>query len=159
MISARPVILALSLGVVILSGCNTAVQRHIRERDFRNIRRMERYNVPPPADAAGLPGWTTNMSHAAVYANRNNFRTAVFFYRNGEAVSDRVKSALRSSEGRTAASRVVAVAIDVDASPQVAARFKVKETPALLLIDPSGKTLASHAGPMTKSQAVNILQQ
>jgi len=149
----------LSLGAVLLPGCGTSVEQYIRERDFRNIRRMERYSVPPPADAAGLPGWTTNMNHAAVYANMNNFKTAVFFYRNGEAASDRVKSALRSGEGRAAASRIVAVAIDVDASPQIASRFKVSETPALMLIDPTGKTLASHVGPTSKSQAINILQQ
>ncbi|GIX44683.1 MAG: hypothetical protein KatS3mg130_1091 [Candidatus Sumerlaea sp.] len=140
------------------SGCS-GLRQHIRQHDFREIRRAEarRRAAPSPiADVLDMNGWTSDLEGAMAFASANGQRTLVFFYREGDAASERTKQTLNAM-GRKLSS-MQRVAINIAKRKDVASRLGVSRAPAVVVLEPSGQIAARESGELTRLQLVTLLQ-
>lgn len=150
---------AMVLGL--LGGCSQGVRSHIRQFDFRESNRAGQPSGGAPSPIANvfdMPGWTTDLDGASAFAAANNRRTVVFVRRQNEAASERVVVVLNGRQGEAAVSDCERVAIDIGMTPSVAARLGVTETPAIIVLDPQGRSVAKRSGPMEKAQILALIR-
>lgn len=149
------------LAVAVLGGCSQGVRSHIRQFDFRESNRAEQRSGGAPSPIANvfdMPGWTTDLEGAMAFSAANDRRTVVFVRRQNEAASERVVVVLNGRQGEAAVKDSERVAIDIGMTPSVAARLGVTETPAIIVLDPQGRTVAKRSGPMEKAQVLALIR-
>lgn len=136
------------------------MKEHVRQFDFRAPRKeAQKLNQTPSpiANVFDMPGWTTDLEGATQFASVNSRRTVVFVRRNAEAASEKVVTILNGKQGERAVGDSEKVALDISVTPSLVARLGVRETPALVILDSSGKPVASKSGPMTKADVLAAL--
>lgn len=146
------------LALVFLTAC-AGVREHIRQHDFRTIRRAaarEKAVPSPIADVLDMNGWTSDFAGATAFARVNRQRTVVFFYGSG-ANSEKAKSLVEKSAARL--SDVQKVALNIEKNRGIAARLGVSRAPALVVLDPSGRILAQEEGNLTRERIAEVLAQ
>ena len=153
--------LALVAVTLMIAGCSqdSSLRQQIRKNDFRNVARAEKQaaNVPSPiADVIDMNGWTSDFDGATAFARVNERKTVVLFYTPGEKASERAKSTVSSVGGSAAGA--MRVAVDASRQSDLAARYQVTQTPALVVISPTGNVASSSIGTVTKAKAVEALQ-
>lgn len=144
------------LALVFLTAC-AGVREHIRQHDFRTMRRAaarEKAVPSPVADVLDMSGWTSDFDGATAFARVNRQRTLVFFYGSG-ANSEKAQSLVEKSAARL--SDVQKVALNIEKKRGIAARLGVSRAPALVVLDPSGRILAQEEGKLTRERIAEVL--
>ena len=146
-----------------LGGCSEtdALRQQVRQYDFREANRakLREQAVPSPvANVFDMPGWTTDYEGATAFAKVNGRRTVVFVRRDAEAASEKVVRILNSGSVEQALAASEKVSVDVTVNPSAAQNLGVSETPALVVLDSSGRAVARASGAMTKSQVMAAIQ-
>ena len=137
-----------------LLGCSDGVKENIRKHDFRTLRAEQRQAqigaaAPSPiANVADMPGWTTDLQGATVFAKENGQRVLVFVQNGNTGTSQKMKTALNSAK---MSDTVQKVTFDQQQSPELASQFNVTG-PAVLVIDGTGNVISRQEGTFDKSK-------
>src|SRR5262245_15856253 len=88
---------------LLLAGCSDGVKEQIRQHDFRTMRNERRQQqlaaAPSPiSNVADMPGWTTDLQGAVAFARENGQKTLIFMQDGKSGNSQKMKSALNSSD-------------------------------------------------------------
>jgi glucose/arabinose dehydrogenase len=147
----------------VIAGCaqTSAMRNHVRQYDFReaNRQKLRQQAAPSPiANVFDMPGWTSDLEGATAFARVNDRRTVVFIRRDAEGDSDRMVRVLNSRSVEQALAASERVSVDIAAAPSVASSLGVSQTPALVVLDPSGRPLSRTYGVLTQSQILAATQ-
>ncbi len=148
------------LGCALLfSGCQ-GIREHVRSKDFRQAQPAFRDNMTPSpiANVVDMPGWTTDVDGAVAFATENPQNTVLFVQQNGNPQTDAMKKILVSSEAETALSGKQKVTLNMASSPDVVARYGVRQAPAVVILGPGGVPASQKAGRVSKSELVKFLK-
>lgn len=144
---------------ITLAGCE-GVREQIRSKDFRDNSPAARpTGAPSPiADVMDMPGWTSQIDVAVAFATENPQNTVLFMQQGGNPQTEAMKKLLVSSEVDAVLANKQKVTLDISRSPDVASRFGIRQTPAVVMIGPGGIPAAQKVGRVTKSEVVSFLK-
>lgn len=145
--------------VVGISGCG-GIRDHVRSKDFRdNSPAYRATGVPSPiANVPDMPGWTTDLDSAIAFATENPQKTVVFVQQNGSTQSESIKEILNSSQAETALTDKQKVTINTATAGDVAARFGVTQTPAVIILGPGGVPQSQKTGKISRADLLSYIK-
>lgn len=153
---------SLALFLPLLSGCGTAgrLREHIRARDYRAVAaaREQKPAASPLPNVPDMPGWTADTGMALEFARENSLRTIIFIRRDGHPASIRSRDVLLSPEVQEAIGDSMRVSFDLAENGSEAARLRVEDAPALVILDSAGTPVARRVGPISKKLVLEALR-
>jgi hypothetical protein len=144
--------------VVLLAGCS-GVREHVRQYDFRTMRRAaarEKAVPSPVADVLDMNGWTSDFDGATAFARVNGQRTVVLFY-GSDRESSKAKGLVEKAAARL--TNVQRVALNFEKKRGIATRLGVSQAPAVVVLNQSGRVVAREEGKLTKDRVASTLSQ
>jgi hypothetical protein len=141
----------------LMVGCS-GVREHVRQYDFRTMKRVaarEKAAPSPIADVVDMKGWTSDFDGAMAFARANGQRTVVLLYSEGEAKSEKAKQTVESALANV--KDVQKVALNVKKQAGIAQRLGASKTPAVVILDPSGRVISREEGTVSRTELRSIL--
>lgn len=149
----------LCVAAVVLAGCADTTKSFIRSKDFRSAPKAE-YRptgvASPFADIADMPNWTSDINGAVAFSAENRLETVVFF-QDSSAKSQSVKKVLNDGEAARALDGKQKVVVDINAAPDVAARYGINSAPTVLKLSPTGSALIQ-TDKATKGSVLTVIR-
>lgn len=146
-------------GSMFVTGCE-GVKEHVRSKDYRQPGQpaYRPTGTPSPiADVADMPGWTSELDSAIAFATENPQNTVVFFQQSGNPQSESTKKLLIDTPEETFADKQ-RVTVNMAVNPDVAARFGVRQAPAVVMLGPGGVPAKQLNGRVTNDQLKTFLK-
>lgn len=150
-------VLVLLVTTLVLASC-TSVRQHVRQYDYRTLRRAQaraKAVASPVADILDMPTWTSDYDAAVAFAGVNGQRTVVFFYEPNHAASEKAKTVVVRTVGTR--SDLQKVALPLPSKKAIAARLGVERAPAIVVLDASGRVLTREVGNLDKATVAGAL--
>ena len=158
--SATVLKLSLTLSAaLVFAGCG-GVKEYIRSKDFRDHSPAARpTGTPSPvANVPDMPGWTTDIDSAIAFATENPQKTVLFVQRSGEPQTEKVKAILTSADAEKVLADKQKVTLNTATAADLAARFGITKTPAVVLLGPGGIAESQKNGNISKAELLKYLK-
>jgi len=142
-----------------MTGCE-GIREHVRSKDFRDRSPEARpTGTPSPiANVADMPGWTTEIDTAIAFATENPQNTVVFMQQSGNPQTEALKKLLVSTEVENALSNKQKVTLNMATDADIAARYGIRQAPAVVIVGPGGVPAAQKAGRISKSELLSLVK-